>query len=77
MNDPLPLVCRLEHKLSWAETKALVMLVGMSSSPASDLAAALGVGDEQLEAIYRETRKKRLEAACAVEWPRPQLGVVA
>lgn len=67
MNDPLAVVGMLGHRLLSESTggrdmKALLMVVGMSDTPAQDLAAALGVPEDIIEAAYAEVRSKRITA---------------
>jgi hypothetical protein len=55
----------LGHRLSQETTggrdmKALLVLVGSSDSPAQDLAAALGVPEDVLEAAYNDVRAERV-----------------
>ncbi len=93
MRDPLPIVCRLGEDLTKvnprteqlyrrtgrAEVKALVMMVALSSSPAQDLAVALGVPEDVMETWWEEARdmlSKSTQIKTEDRHARP-LGVVA
>lgn len=68
--DCLNVVGMLGHRLGQEPTggrdmKALLVLVGMSDSPAADLAAALGAPEDLIEAAYRDVRAMKIQAVGA------------
>lgn len=64
MHDPLSVVSMLGARLrrertGWRDAKALLLVVATAEHPVADLAAALGVvNDDMLQAVYEEARQR-------------------